>query len=80
MPGLYMYKQDLGMYCIERQDSDSQWKREMCFKTEFKAFVSARTKSMATLGTYRVVNSTWANQVVAEVNGLELVKNKGNRR
>lgn len=51
----------------------------MCFKTEFKAFVNARTKSMATLGTYRVVNATWANQVVAEVNGMELVKRKGKR-
>ena len=51
----------------------------MCFKTEFKAFVNARTKSMATLGTYRVVNATWANQVVAEVNGMELVKKKGKR-
>ena len=67
------------MYCIERKDNDSQWRREICFKTEFKAFVNARTKSMATLGTYRVVNSTWANQVVAEVNGMELVKKKGKR-
>ena len=67
------------MYCIERKDDDSQWRRELCFKTEFKAFVSARTKSMATLGTYRVVNSSWANQVVAEVNGLELVKKNKNR-
>jgi len=67
------------VYCIERKDDDSQWRRELCFKTEFKAFVSARTKSMATLGTYRVVNSSWANQVVAEVNGLELVKKNKNR-
>jgi hypothetical protein len=34
---------------------------------------------MATLGTYRVVNSAWANQVIAEVNGLELVKKNRNR-
>ncbi len=67
------------MYCIECQVNDSQWKREICFKTEFKAFVNARTKSMATLGTYHGVNSTWANQVVAEVNGLELVKKNRNR-
>ena len=67
------------MYCIERKDDDSQWRRELCFKTEFKAFVSARTKSMATLGTYRVVNSSWANQVVAEVNGLELAEKNKNR-
>ena len=52
----------------------------MCFKTEFKAFVNARTKSMATLGRYRVVHATWANQVVAELNGLELVQKKRNSR
>ena len=44
------------MYCIERQDSEGEWIKEMCFKTEFKAFVNARTKSMATLRTYRIVN------------------------
>ena len=52
----------------------------MCFKTEFKAFVNARTKSMATLGRYRVVHATCSNQVVAEVNGLELTKQKGIRK
>ncbi|MBL6741512.1 MAG: hypothetical protein ISP80_03640 [Synechococcus sp. BS301-5m-G53] len=76
---MYVLKEVLSVYCIERKDDDSQWRRELCFKTEFKAFVSARTKSMATLGTYRVVNSSWANQVVAEVNGLELVKKNKNR-
>ena len=76
---MYVPKEVLSVYCIERKDDDSQWRRELCFKTEFKAFVSARTKSMATLGTYRVVNSSWANQVVAEVNGLELVKKNKNR-
>ena len=40
---------------------------------------TAHTKSMATLGAYRLMNSTWANQVVAELNGLELVKKRGNR-
>ena len=40
------------MYCIERQDAEGEWIKEMCFKTEFKAFVNARTKSMATLRTY----------------------------
>nr|WP_255613483.1 hypothetical protein [Synechococcus sp. MU1617] len=76
---MYVLNELLGMYCIERQDDDAQWRREICFKTEFKAFVNARTKSMATLGTYRVVNSAWANQVIAEVNGLELVKKNRNR-
>ena len=56
------------MYCIERLDSGGQWIQEICFKTEFKAFVNARTKSRATLKTYRVVHATW-NQVVTVVQG-----------
>ena len=56
------------MYCIERLDTGGQWIQEICFKTEFKAFVSARTKSRATLRTYRIVNPTW-NHVVAVVKG-----------
>ena len=46
------------MYCIERLDTGGQWIQEICFKTEFKAFVNARTKSRATLKTYRVVHAT----------------------
>ena len=45
------------MYCIERLDHGGQWIQEICFKTEFKAFVNARTKSRATLKTYRVVHA-----------------------
>jgi hypothetical protein len=56
------------MYCIERLDTEGQWIQEICFKTEFKAFVNARTKSRATLKTYRVVHATW-NQVVTVVQG-----------
>ena len=56
------------MYCIERLDKGGQWIQEICFKTEFKAFVNARTKSRATLKTYRVVHATW-NQVVTVVQG-----------
>ena len=56
------------MYCIERLDTGGQWIQEICFKTEFKAFVNARTKSRATLKTYRVVHATW-NQVVTVVQG-----------
>ena len=66
------------VFCIERRDDDSLWRREMCFKTEFRAFVNARTKSMATLGSYRVVDD-FDNQVVAEVDGQELTKNKRER-
>ena len=54
------------VFCIERQDPGGTWVKELCFKTEFKAFVSARTKSMATLRTYRIVNDS-LNQVVAVI-------------
>ena len=67
------------VFCIERRDDDSRWRREMCFKTEFRAFVNARTKSMATLGSYRVVHD-FDNEVVAEVDGRELTKSKRERR
>ena len=56
------------MYCIERLDTGGQWIQEICFKTEVKAFVNARTKSRATMKTYRVVHATW-NQVVTVVQG-----------
>ena len=35
------------MYTIERL-VDQGWAREISFKTEFKAFINARTKCMAT--------------------------------
>lgn len=44
------------MYMIERLTAD-HWVREISFKTEFKAFITARTKCMATGKTYRVINS-----------------------
>ena len=46
------------MYCVERDSGPNQWAREMCFRTEFKAFVHARTKSLATGNTYRILFST----------------------
>ena len=51
----------------------------MSFKTEFKALVNARSKAIEALATYRVVHATWANRVVAEVNGHELIKRQANR-
>ena len=46
------------MYCVERDNGLDQWAREMCFRTEFKAFVHARTKSLATGNTYRILFSS----------------------
>ena len=46
------------MYCVERDNGPDQWARETCFQTEFKAFVHARTRSLATGNTYRVLFSS----------------------
>ena len=46
------------MYSVERDTGPDQWARETCFQTEFKAFVHARTKSLATGNTYRVLFSS----------------------
>ena len=43
------------MYCVERSDGPDQWVQEQCFKTEFKAFVNARAKSLAFTNVYRVI-------------------------
>jgi len=44
------------MFCIQRQEAPDQWVQELCFKTEFKAYMCARTKSLATMNTYRVID------------------------
>ena len=43
------------MYCVERSDGSDHWVQEQCFKTEFKAFVDARAKSLAFTNVYRVI-------------------------
>ena len=62
----------LNMYCIERKDAPGQWTQELCFKTEFKAFVHARTKSLATMGTYRVVESLFKEEVLRLCRGQQV--------
>ena len=44
------------MFTIE-QLVDQGWRRELSYKTEFKAFLNARTRCMASGNTYRVINS-----------------------
>ena len=44
-----------GLYSIEHLSGD-QWIREITFKTEFKAFINARTKCMATGRVHRVID------------------------
>ena len=47
---------DAGMFTIERL-GDQGWMRELSFQTEFKAFLNARTRCIASGHTYRVINS-----------------------
>ena len=41
----------LHVYCVERKEGPEKWVQEIRFKTEFKAFINARSKSLATLNT-----------------------------
>ena len=80
LPSSFILRLILGMYFIERRGADHEWIRELNFKTEFKALIGARRKAISTLGTYRVVNALWPNQVVCYVDGPELanrVETKG---
>ena len=45
-----------GLFTIERL-VDQGWKRELSCQTEFKAFLNARSRCMASGNTYRVINS-----------------------
>ncbi|MAH58170.1 MAG: hypothetical protein CMN91_07020 [Synechococcus sp. ARS1019] len=46
------------MFCIERQDQERGWIKEMCFRTAFKAYMNARTKSLVTTHTYRIIDTS----------------------
>ncbi len=65
------------MYCIERLESGGEWVRELCFKTEFKAFVHARTKSRIMPCTYRVIQPTW-NDVLVVLEGKSATSDDSN--
>ncbi len=68
------------MYTIERLNDalpeKEVWVPEIQYKTEFKAFVSARTKCMATGKTYRVFNTQSKNvQCVITLGGCKKMFN-----
>jgi hypothetical protein len=48
-------RKKVAMYTIERM-GEAGWTAEYECKTEFRAFINARTKCMATGHVYRVVN------------------------
>ena len=64
----------LGMYFIECRGSNRQWIQELNYKNEFKAWIGARRKAIATLGTYRVVHELSPDEVIYCVNGSELIQ------
>ena len=63
------------MYCVERNDGPDHWVQEQCFKTEFKAFVNARAKSLALENVYRVTyqNHGLSGEVVRVSKGKALL-------
>ena len=60
------------MFCVHKQASHGQWIDECCFQSEFGAYVSAITKSTATMGTYRVYDSTFKQVTMAFEMGMEI--------
>ena len=63
------------MYCVERSNGHDEWVQEQCFKTEFKAFVNARAKSLAFTNVYRVIYQSpgLSGEVVRVSNGKALM-------
>ena len=57
------------MFTIERL-ADHGWTRETSFKTEFKAFINARSQCMSTGQTYRVISSYREVACVIKRDGL----------
>ena len=62
------------MFCVERSDGPDQWVRELCFKTEFKAFVDARAKSLVSRNVYRLMYQNPGSGLSGEV--LKISKGK----
>ena len=61
------------MYNVVKQEAPDRWVKELCFKTEFRAYLCARTKSKALMCTYMVVDTT-TNEVTSIVrNGRPLI-------
>ena len=60
------------MFCVHKQVAHDQWVDQCCFKTEFNAYVSATTKSIETMGTYRVYDSTFQVVTMAFDMGMEI--------
>ena len=54
------------MYCVSKQEGPGIWIKEHYFKTEFKAWVCARTKSKQEECTYRVAHA-FTNEVTSIV-------------
>ena len=66
----HLYKvMEFKMFAVERL-ADRGWAREAHFKTEFKAFINARSQCMATGETYRVISSYREVAYVIKRDGL----------
>ena len=54
------------MYNVIKQEAPDRWIKELFFQTEFRAYLSALTKSKALMATYLVVD-TDTNEVTSIV-------------
>ena len=58
--------QVITVYNVVKQEAPDRWVKELYFKTEFRAYLCARTKSKVLMCTYMVVDAT-TNQVTSIV-------------
>ncbi len=54
------------MYNVVKQEAPDRWVKELYFETEFRAYLSALTKSKVLMATYMVVD-TDTNEVTSIV-------------
>ena len=61
------------LYCIQQEDAPDHWIKDLCFKTEVRAYLRARVMSRVKACSYRVVDQT-TNAVKAIVrDGQDLI-------
>ena len=62
------------MYCVSKEVGPNCWVRELYFNTELKAWIFARTKSKASMCTYRVVDEATGEVTSIVRHGFGLIE------
>lgn len=60
------------MSYVHKQAARSQWVAECCVKSEFDAYISAMMNSTATMGKFRVYDSTFKEVTMTFEMGMEI--------